>query len=84
MSKTKKDPRFKKYGVDCIVDGLRNIIILRPKSETGVEILWKDKNKNKNLVTNFMIIGHDYKKKKDEIKYKLLLKIIGTLYPAYK
>ena len=84
MKKQKKDPRFKKHGVNCIVDGQRNIIIVRGKSKVGVEILWEDENKSHNLVTNFMVIGNDWSNVKDGFKYKLLLKIIGILYPAYK
>ena len=84
MKKQKKDPRFKEFGVDCIVDGKRNIIIMRPKATVGVEISWKIPNKPHNLVTNFMIIGNQWHNKKAEFKYKLLLKIIGFLFPAYK
>ena len=83
-SKTKKDPRFKKYGVDCIVDGLRNIIILRPKAEAGVKVSWKEPLKQKSLITRFHIIGNDDTRKKEKLKYKLLLNIIGFLYPKYK
>jgi hypothetical protein len=84
MKKTKTDPRFNKYNVDCIVDGLKNIIILRPKAEFGVYISWKIPHKKNNLVTNFFIIGNDYHNKKDQLKYKLLLIIIGILYPKYE
>lgn len=77
----KTNNKFKKYGVNCIVDGKGNIIIVRQGSKCGVSIDFEKSKKIKSLVTNFNIIGWDFKRKRDKIKYMLLIELIGILYP---